>query len=230
MLAGRGVGLAPFKPSNCGFDVNWTDHFKEKFNGQPLKSVLVTFTNAQGDSQQRQGEFIVTTNGVEGSLIYALSAPIRDETESTGSACIHLDMAPDWSHERLESRLSLPRGSRSMSSHLEKAAGIKGVKAGLLWEFVPRPDFDDPHRLASATKQLHVPLIAPRPLDEAISSAGGVTFESPDENLMLRAIPGVFCAGEMLDWESPTGGYLITACFATGRAAGSGALNWLNHE
>ncbi len=227
ILAARGVGLAPFKPSNCGFDVHWTDHFREKFNGQPLKSVSVTFTNAQGSTLKRQGEFIVTPNGIEGSLIYALSAPIRDEIENTGSASIHLDMAPDWSHERLADRLSHPRGSRSISSHLEKAVGIKSVKAGLLWEFLPRSLFEDPHKLAAAIKNLRVPLVAPRPLEEAISSAGGVTFESLEKNLMLRATPGVFCAGEMLDWEAPTGGYLITACFATGRAAGLGALDWL---
>jgi uncharacterized flavoprotein (TIGR03862 family) len=230
LLTAREVGLAPFRPSNCGFDVRWTELFREKFDGQPLKSVVVTFTNSQNATFQRQGEFIITANGIEGSLIYALSAPIRDEIEAMGSATIHLNMAPDWTLQRLIERLSLPRGSRSISNHLEKSTGISGVKAGLLWEFIPRSHFDDPHKLAAAIKDLRVPLTGLRPLDEAISSAGGVTFESLTEQLMLRAIPGVFCAGEMLDWEAPTGGYLITACFATGRAAGLGALAWLDKK
>ncbi len=226
-LSERGVEIAPFKPSNCGFDVKWTEHFRTHFDGQPLKSVVITFTNSLGVTFQRQGEFIVTRDGLEGSLIYALSAPIRDEIEAAGSAVLRLDLAPDWTEQRLAGRLALPRGSRSMSSHLEKAVGIKGVKAGLLWEFVAKADFADPHKLAAAIKALPVTLIAPRPLDEAISSAGGVVFEALDERLMLRSLPGVFCAGEMLDWEAPTGGYLLTACFATGRAAGLGALAWL---
>jgi uncharacterized flavoprotein (TIGR03862 family) len=222
ILAERGVEIAPFRPTNCGFEVRWTEHFCAKFAGQPLKSVAITFKELH-----RQGEFIITQDGVEGSLIYALSAPLRDEIEATGSAVIHLDLAPDWTHERLIERLSLPRGSRSTSSHLEKTVGLKGVKAGLLWEFVPKADFADPQKLAAAIKAVPIPLVAPRPIDEAISTAGGVPFESLDEHLMLRALPGVFCAGEMLDWEAPTGGYLITACFATGRAAGLGALEWL---
>jgi hypothetical protein len=227
LLAARGVRIAPLKPANCGFDVRWTEHFRAKFDGQPLKSVVLTFTNTSGVIFRRQGEFIVTPNGVEGGLIYALSAPIRDEIELSGSAIIHLDLAPDWPHQRLVERLSQPRGSRSMASHLEKTVGIKGVKAGLLWEFVPRENFSDPEKLSAAIQSLPIPLIAARPLEEAISSAGGVVFESLDENLMIRCLPGVFCAGEMLDWEAPTGGYLLTACFATGRAAGLGALAWL---
>jgi uncharacterized flavoprotein (TIGR03862 family) len=222
LLAERGVPIAPFKPSNCGFDVKWTDFFRAKFDGQPLKSAVITFKDLR-----RQGEFIVTKDGVEGSLIYALSAPIRDEIEKTGSAVIHLDLAPDWTSERLIERLSQPRGSRSMSSHLEKTVGIKGVKAGLLWEFVPKVDFADPQKLAADIKDLPIPLVKPSPLEEAISSAGGIPFEELDERLMLHSLPGVFCAGEMLDWEAPTGGYLITACFSTGRAAGLGALEWL---
>jgi len=229
-LAGRGVTLAPFKPSNCGFDVNWTEHFRHEFDGQPIKSVVLTFTNSQNCTFQRQGEFIVTPNGVEGSLIYALSAPIRNEIETSGSAVIHLDLAPGWDIQRLADRLARPRGSRSISSHLDKTVGIKGVKAGLLWEFVPRAVFNDPQKLAAIIKALRIPIISARPLVEAISSAGGVTFDSVDENLMLRSIPGVFCAGEMLDWEAPTGGYLITACFATGHAAGLGAAGWMMRE
>jgi uncharacterized flavoprotein (TIGR03862 family) len=230
ILAERGIPIAPFKPANCGFDVNWSEHFRAKFNGQPLKTVVLEFTNAEKITYRRQGEFIITNTGVEGSLIYALSAPIRDEIEATGSAVIHIDLAPDQTQATLAERLAQPRGSRSISHHLEKTTSLKGVKAGLLWEFIPRSDFSDPQKLAAAIKAVPLPLVAPRPLDEAISTAGGVRFEALDEHLMLTSLPGVFCAGEMLDWEAPTGGYLITACCATGRAAGAGALAWLDAQ
>jgi uncharacterized flavoprotein (TIGR03862 family) len=220
-LRQAGAEVKPLKPSNCGFDVKWSPHFQEKFDGQPLKSVTLSF----GEFRQ-QGEFIVTKDGVQGSLIYAASAPIRDEIEAKGGAIITLDMSPDRSEEWLIEKLSKPRGSRSMSSHLEKTVGLKGVKVGLLHEFMLKDDFSRPERVAAFVKRMPIPLIAPRPLDEAISSAGGVTFESLDENLMLRSMPGIFCAGEMLDWEAQTGGYLLTACFASGRAAASGVLKW----
>jgi uncharacterized flavoprotein (TIGR03862 family) len=229
LLVNRGVSVAALKPSNCGFDVAWSEHFRNRFEGFPLKSVIVSFTDSKGNSYHKQGEFIVTSTGIEGSLIYAISAQLRDEIEANGSALIKLDLAPGWSQQRLKDRLSQPRGSRTLSGHLEKAIHIKGVKSGLLREFVPKQDFADPEYLASAIKELPIPLIAPRPLDEAISSAGGVLFEELDEHLMLCSLPGVFCAGEMLDWEAPTGGYLLTACFASGRAAGLGALAWLDH-
>jgi uncharacterized flavoprotein (TIGR03862 family) len=221
-LEGFGVRVAPLKPSNCGFDVAWTPHFHERFDGHPLKSVVLSF-----GSFRQQGEFIVTKEGVEGSLVYAASAVLRDEIEASGSAVMALDLAPDRSYEWLVERLSKPRGSRTIASHLEKTIGIKDVKAGLLREFVSKDDFMNPERLAHFIKNLTVPLVAPRPLDEAISSAGGVTFESLDKHLMLRSMPGVFCAGEMLDWEAPTGGYLLTACFASGYSAGEGVLKWL---
>lgn len=217
-----GVKVEALKPSNCGFDVAWSPHFREKFDGQPLKSVTVSF----GEFHQ-QGEFIVTKEGVEGSLIYAASALLRDEIESNGRAMLELDLSPDRSLEWLVEKLSKPRGSRSISSHLEKTVGLKGVKTGLLYEFVSKDDFANAERLAFFIKHLQIPLIAPRPLDEAISSAGGVSFKAVDENLMLHNLPGVFCAGEMLDWEAPTGGYLLTACFASGRAAGLNVLKWL---
>ena len=230
VLAARGIPLAAFRPSNCGFEVEWSEHFRTRFEGHPLKSVVLEFTNSDNVSLRRQGEFIITNTGVEGSLIYALSAPIRNEIELHGTATLHLDLAPDRPHENLIERLSQARGSRSISSHLEKSLGIRDVKAGLLWEFVPRVDFNDPQKLATAIKRLPVPLKAARPLDEAISSAGGICFEALDKNLMLKNLPGVFCAGEMLDWEAPTGGYLITACCSTGRAAGLGALRWLGQR
>jgi len=217
-----GVKVEALKPSNCGFDAAWSPVFKEKFDGHPIKSVILSF-----ESFHQQGEFIVTKNGVQGSSIYAASALIRDEIYAKGKAVILLDMAPDRSLEWLVEKLSKPRGSRSMASHLEKTVGMKGVKVGLLHEFIPKEDFTNVEVLASFIKRLPIPLIAPRPLDEAISSAGGVTFDSLDENLMLKNLPGIFCAGEMLDWEAPTGGYLITACMASGRKAGEGAARWI---
>ncbi|HLO33478.1 MAG TPA: TIGR03862 family flavoprotein [Anaerolineales bacterium] len=218
-----GVRVETLKPANCGFDVGWSRYFREHFDGHPVKSVVLAF----GPFHQ-QGEFIVTKEGVEGSLIYAASAMIRDEILAGGKALISLDMTPDRSLEWLVERLSKPRGSRTVASHLEKTVGIKGVKAGLLREFLSKEDFSNPERLAAFIKNLPIPLIAPRPLDEAISTAGGVMFESLNETLMIRSLPGVFCAGEMLDWEAPTGGYLLTACFATGYAAGMGVLKWLD--
>ena len=221
-----GVKVEALKPSNCGFDVAWSPFFKEKFDGQPIKSVLLMF----GDFHQ-QGEFIVTKEGVEGSLVYAASAGMRDEILANGKAVMRLDLAPDKTEAQLLEKLSKPRGSRSMASHLEKTVGIKGVKAGLLREFVSKDEFADMARLAFYMKQLPVPLVATRPLDEAISSAGGVSFDSLDESLMLKTLPGIFCAGEMLDWEAPTGGYLLTACFASGRWAANGVLRWVGiHE
>jgi hypothetical protein len=217
------VEVEPLRPSNCGFDVGWSEHFRERFDGHPIKSVVLSF----GPFRQ-QGEFIVTKEGVEGSLVYAASALLRDEIEAKGRAVMLLDLMPDRTHEWLAEKLSKPRGSRSLASHMEKAVGIKGVKAGLLREFLAKEDFANVESLAHFIKNLPVPLIATRPLDEAISSAGGVRFESLDENLMLRSLPGVFCAGEMLDWEAPTGGYLITACMASGYAAGNGVLKWLS--
>lgn len=221
-LKQAGVRVEGLKPSNCGFDVNWSPHFRERFDGHPVKSVVLLF-----DSFRQQGEFIVTKEGVEGSLIYAASARLRDEISAKGKAILLLDMAPDRSQEWLIEKLSKPRGARTMASHLEKAVGIKGVKAGLLREFVAKEDFTNVERLAAFIKALPVPLSAPRPLDEAISSAGGVMFAELDEHLMIRSMPGVFCAGEMLDWEAPTGGYLITACIASGYTAGLGILKWL---
>lgn len=222
-LKQAGAGVEPLRPSNCGFDVAWSPHFREKFEGHPVKSVVLSFRDFH-----QQGEFIITKEGVEGSLIYAASALLRDEIEASGKAVMMLDLAPDHSHEWLVERLSRSRGSRSMASHLEKTVNIRGVKAGLLREFVSREDFSHLQPLAHFIKNLPVPLIATRPLDEAISSAGGVTFESLDANLMLKSMPGVFCAGEMLDWEAPTGGYLITACMASGVTAAQGVLEWLD--
>ena len=218
-----GAQVDSLKPSNCGFDVPWTPHFRERYDGHPVKPVVLSFR-----SFRQQGEFIVTQEGVEGGLIYTASAMLREEIYARGRAIISLDLAPDRSVDWLRERLSKPRAARTMASHLQKRVGIKGVKAGLLREFVSKEDFADNGQLASFIKNLPIPLIAPRSLDEAISTAGGVKFESLDQHLMLRSMPGVFCAGEMLDWEAPTGGYLLTACFSTGYAAGQGVLKWFD--
>ncbi|MBE0614267.1 MAG: TIGR03862 family flavoprotein [Burkholderiales bacterium] len=227
LLAARGVRVEALRPANCGFDVGWSEHFRVRHAGEPVKPVLVVHKDPEGAKHRQQGELMITSTGVEGGLIYALSAQLRDEIEATGSALLHLDLAPGRESARLEAELSRPRGSSSMANHLRRRAGIEGVKAGLLRELLPAADFADPVRLAAAIKALPLRLIATRPLDEAISSAGGVAFEELDERLMIRALPGVFCAGEMLDWEAPTGGYLLTACFASGRAAGASAAAWL---
>ena len=227
LLAARGVRVAPLRPANCGFDVAWSAHFRERYAGRPVKTVVLAHRASDGAESHQQGEFLVTASGVEGGVIYTLSARLRDEIEATGSALLQLDLAPDRDRARLIESLSQARGANSMANHLRRRAGIDGVKAGLLRELLPPLDFADPVRLATAIKALPLRLVAPRPLDEAISSAGGVAFEALDEHLMIRDLPGVFCAGEMLDWEAPTGGYLLTACFASGRAAGAGAVHWL---
>ncbi len=227
-LKQTGAVVTTLQPANCGFNANWSAHFLERYAGQPIKSVVLAF-----DSFRRKGEFIVTKTGIEGGLIYAASALLRDAILAQGQAVIQLDLVPDKSEAFLLEKLSMPRGARSMAYHLEKTVGIYGVKAGLLRECVanvsptPRDDIANAKRLAFYLKHIPVTLIAARPLETAISTAGGVTFESLSEHLMLGTRPGVFCAGEMLDWEAPTGGYLLTACFASGSVAGKGVLNWL---
>ena len=232
LLAQRGVDVAPLLPSNCGFDVagGWSEHLRSRFAGQPLKTVALRFTDATGYSHERKGELILSDTGIEGSLVYTLSAPLRDTITAQGTVTVQLDLAPDKPLDRLIDEVGHPRGARSLSSHLQSRAGIKGVKMALLREVLPADQLNGPVKLAHAIKSLPLTLAAPRPLDEAISSAGGVCFEALDENLMLRKLPGVFCAGEMLDWEAPTGGYLLSACFASGRMAGRGALNYLNTQ
>lgn len=223
-LEQRGVGLAPLQPSNCGFEVQaWSELMVSKFAGAPLKNIAIGLN----DDVPRLGECVVTATGIEGSLIYALSAPIREAINQYGAAVIHIDLLPGRPVDKLQAALSKPRGSRSMAKHLHSQVGIDGVKAALLRELTDAATFADPALLARAIKALPLTLTKTRPLDEAISSAGGVTFEAMDERLMLKALPGVFCAGEMLDWEAPTGGYLLTGCFASGRAAGLGIVQWL---
>ncbi|AWT11388.1 aminoacetone oxidase family FAD-binding enzyme [Stutzerimonas frequens] len=224
LLEARGIAIAPLQPANCGFEVaGWSEHLREKFAGAPLKTVSLALPG----EAPRKGEFVLTAAGIEGSLVYALSARIRNRISRDGAAEVLLDLLPDRTLAQVASALARPRGSQSMAKHLHRQLKLDGVKAALLRELTDAATFQDPQALAAAIKALPIRLVRPRPLDEAISSAGGVPFEELDEGLMLRRLPGVFCAGEMLDWEAPTGGYLLTACFASGRAAAAGMLRWL---
>ncbi|WP_273527590.1 TIGR03862 family flavoprotein [Pseudomonas sp.] len=228
-LTARGVELAPLQPSNCGFDVagGWSEHLRAAFAGQPLKTVGLRFADAAGAVRERRGELMLSDTGIEGGLVYALSAPLREAIAARGAVTVELDLLPDRTPARVLAEVSHPRGARSLSSHLQSRTGIKGAKMALLREVLTPDEIKAPATLARAIKSLPLTLAAPRPIAEAISSAGGVRFEALDAQLMLRALPGVFCAGEMLDWDAPTGGYLLTACFASGRAAGQGVLDYL---
>ena len=225
MLEARGVDVAALRPSNCGFDVAWSEHFASRHAGQPLKGVALAF-----EGWQQAGECVVTAGGVEGSLVYAASALLREALARQGEAVFHLDLLPQRSLAWVAAELAHPRGPRSLSTHLKTRLKLEGVKAGLLWELVPKDVQADPARFAASIKALPVRVTAPRPVAEAISTAGGVRFEALGPHQMLQALPGVFCAGEMLDWEAPTGGYLLTACFASGRAAGQGAAAWVQGQ
>jgi uncharacterized flavoprotein (TIGR03862 family) len=229
VLAARGVPVRPFVPSNCGFDVAWSEHFSSRFAGEPLKSVAIGLPRPDGTPDWRAGECLITDQGIEGSLIYALSAPIRDRIAQSGGdgTTILLDLAPQLSAGRVRDEVLHPRGARSISSHLQSRLHLTGVKAGLLRECVSKGEFADLDTLAVRIKALPLRVLRPRPIEEVISSAGGVEFEALNSRSMISALPGVFCAGEMLDWEAPTGGYLLTACFASGLVAGEGALAWL---
>jgi predicted flavoprotein YhiN len=206
----------------------WTEHFASRFAGQPFKSVAIHFTDSRGRSFSRKGEFIATATGVEGSLVYAASSLLRGEIAAHGSATFMLDLLPGKSAEQVLVEVRHPRGSRSLSSHLKSRLNLDGIKAAMLYELLGKDAIADPVRLAAGIKALPVRVTAARPLDEAISTAGGVAFEAMNAQLQLQSLTGpgqpVFCAGEMLDWEAPTGGYLLTACFASGRAAGQGVI------
>ena len=223
LLQARGVQVSPLRPANCGFEARWSDHLRARFAGAPVKPVTAWIE----DGAPVQGEFVLTEQGVEGGLIYAMSAPLRDLIGQHGSATLHLDLAPNRDLPGLLQGLRRPRGGQSMANHLRKHAGIEGVKAGLLREVLGKDLPDDTLGLAETIKDLPLKLHATRPIGEAISTAGGIAADALDGRLMLKRIPGVFCAGEMLDWEAPTGGYLLTACFASGRIAGKGAVDWL---
>ncbi len=228
LLREKAVEVAPLAPMNCGFDCGWSEHFAGRHAGAPLTTVALAVDDVDGRRIYRKGQFVVTATGIEGSLVYALSAQIRDRIARDGQAIVYIDLLPDHAPERVLEEVLRPRGSRSMSSHLQGRLGLKGVKAGLLHECLDKAGYANPETLARAIKALPLAVLRPRPIDEAISSGGGVRFDALEGATgMLRALPGVFVAGEMVDWEAPTGGYLLTACFGSGRAAGQGALDWL---
>jgi uncharacterized flavoprotein (TIGR03862 family) len=222
-LRAKGVGIVDFRAANCGFDVDWSAPFRERFAGAPLKSVMAT-----SDAGSFPGEMVMTQHGIEGSLVYAHSAALRDRIQEEGAATLTLDLMPGRTENRLSKDFARQTAKASLSTRLRKGAGIEGVKAAILRELAGPGDLHDPEQLARLIKALPVPVVRPRPIAEAISSAGGIGWGSVDSSYMLNALPGVFVAGEMLDWEAPTGGYLLTACLATGRAAALGLNAWLN--
>jgi uncharacterized flavoprotein (TIGR03862 family) len=226
VLEAKGVCTAPLQSANCGFETNWSPLLQQKFSGAPLKSIAIAFTDHTGHTHQRQGECIVSRAGIEGSLIYALSRPLRETINATGSATFTIDLAPERTPEKILDALCR-RGSKSLSSYLKSALGFSGVKTALLYEVLNKEQINDLKTLATTIKALPITVHATRPITEAISTAGGICFDDLDQNLMIQKLPGVFAAGEILDWEAPTGGYLLTACLATGRQAGHGVLNWL---
>ncbi|CAB5662101.1 dihydropyrimidine dehydrogenase subunit A [Delftia tsuruhatensis] len=255
-LEQRGIEVAPLKPANCGFDVGlgtvqagagidrrefmaellgasrqpvrgWSPYFCERFAGQPFKSVALSFDDGQGGAFSRKGEFVATATGVEGSLVYAVSAALREAIARDGQATIHIDLLPQRTPEDVLAQVRHPRGSRSLASHLKGRLGLEGIKAAVLHEVLGKEGMADAARLAHAIKALPLTLVAPRPIDEAISTAGGVRLQALDARGMCVAAPGVFCAGEMLDWEAPTGGYLLTACMASGVQAAQGVERYL---
>lgn len=227
VLAGHGIDVAPLQPANCGFDVAWTPWFAQRHAGAPLKPVVAHWTDLHGRPRQQQGECVVSGYGIEGSLVYALSADLRERLTREGAVTLFLDLAPGREAARLLTDLSRPRKGRSFGEHLRRQAGLDAVKTALVFEMLGKEAGQDLARVVDTVKRLPVPLIAARPLAEAISTAGGVRLQDMDDALMLQARPGVFCAGEMLDWEAPTGGYLLTACFASGARAARGVIDWL---
>ena len=234
-LRSRGVDVAPLAPANCGFDIAWSEHFRARFAGHPVKPVVLRWRGVDGREQVRQGELVATETGIEGSLVYAASADLREAIARSGDAWIHLDLAPGRTGAALVEALAQPRAGRSLAETLRRRLHLDGVRAALLHEVLMQPGADpalrtDPKRLAALIQALPLRLRAPRPLAEAISSAGGVRLEALDAGLMCTALPGVFCAGEMLDWEAPTGGYLLTASLASGRVAGMAAAAFAAHD
>jgi uncharacterized flavoprotein (TIGR03862 family) len=226
ILAQRGVAIAPLRPANCGFAVGWSDVFKARFAGQPLKTIQLTF-----GSYSIRGEAVLTRDGIEGGAIYALSAALRDEIAASGQATLRVSLRPDFDRDRLVRRLSEPRGKQSFSTFLRKAAGLSPVGTGLLQEVAMASGVSlsamSPEAVAALINHVEIVLTGASALEKSISTAGGISFDELDEDYMLRRLPGVFAAGEMLDWEAPTGGYLLQASFATGAAAGRGVLKLL---
>ena len=223
-LDARGIAIAPLQPANCGFEIDWSAHFRDRHAGAPIKPVIAWSDDAP---ERIQGEFVISRYGVEGSLVYALSAVLRDRLASGVATHLHLDLAPAHSEDALRAALSKDPRGRSVGEHLRRHSGLDAAKCGLVFEALPRTAWHDAARVAATIKHLSLPLSRPRPIAEAISSAGGVRFAELNDGLMLNSLPGVFCAGEMIDWEAPTGGYLLTACFASGAIAGTAAAYWV---
>lgn len=222
LLKTNAVDITPLRPANCGFDVNWSEDFRQKYAGAPVKSVVAT-----SEACPLKGEFVISQDGVEGSLIYAHAAALRDTLENNGRAELLLDLTPDRTVARLIKDLEKQKPRDSFSTRLRKGAGLDGVKAALVRECIKGASQLNPEHLAAAIKALPLTLDKARPIEEAISSAGGIRLNGIDHNYMLKELPGVFVAGEMLDWEAPTGGYLITASLATGRTAAMGIVDFL---
>lgn len=224
ILAQSGIDVAPLQPANCGFRTQWSDIFKTKFAGQALKSVTLSFKGNTVASQ-----IMVTETGIEGGGVYALSNVLREEILGKGTAVLNLDLKPGLSVADIEKRLNKPRGSDSFSNYLRKHLNLSAIAVNLLMEGSKddKPTGMAPPALARLIKACPLTLIATSPIDRAISTAGGVRFDELDDNLMLLKKPGVFVAGEMLDWEAPTGGYLLQACFATGVRAARGIASRL---
>ena len=225
-LAERGIDIAPLRPSNCGFDIGWSAHLAGKHAGAPLKPVIAHWQDPDGAMHALQGECVLTATGIEGSVIYAISADLRECILRDGETTLWLDLAPGRDEERLRQDLDKPRGKRSLGEHVRRQTGLDSAKVALLHEVLPREAMNDSARVATAIKRLPLTLRSARPVAEAISTAGGVRLEALNDILQSKTLPGVFCAGEMLDWEAPTGGYLLTACFASGLIAGRGAAEY----
>jgi len=226
-LQQAGIDIAPLQPANCGFELAWSEYLASRFAGAPLKPVVAHWVDRRGMARSRQGEFVLSEYGIEGSLIYAIGAELREQLAERGEAVLRLDLVPGYDEAALAGRLAAPRGKHGIGDWLRRRAGLDKAKCALLFELTDKAILADPAALAAQLKALPLRLRAPRPVTEAISTAGGVRLQALDEKLMLRERPGVFCAGEMLDWEAPTGGYLLTACFASGLLAGRAAAHWL---
>jgi hypothetical protein len=227
LLREKKIPVETLLPSNCGFNVNWSEKFQQEFGGVPLQTICLTAFHVDGSIHSVRGEAMLAKTGIEGTSVYALSAILRDKIVAQGSTELLIDLLPDLSQEKILTLLNKPRGKNSVSNFLRKQLHLPPVKLALLRELTPASIWQNNNLLAQALKKLVVPLAGFRPIDEAISSAGGVDFSALNPSLMLQQLPSVFCAGEMLNWEAPTGGYLLTACFATGRAAGLGVVDYL---
>jgi uncharacterized flavoprotein (TIGR03862 family) len=226
-LAQKNIDVRSLSPANCGFNCDWSEKFSAEFSGQPLSTISLTCYDLKGQFHSLRSEAIIANFGIEGTGVYALSSYLREKIEVKGSAELMIDLLPDFSLEKITSLMSKDRQKNSMTNFLRKQLNLSPIKLALLRELSDKDLWSDTVKLSQAIKQLRLVCRSTRPIDEVISTAGGVIFAEVDSNLMLKKLPGVFCAGEMLDWEAPTGGYLLTACFATGRAAGLGVVEYL---